>query len=53
MGSKRFFDALDATDKMYKSFPGGYHELHNEPDRIREGWHETCLNWIDRVVGSS
>ncbi|KAG6861701.1 hypothetical protein C0995_013270 [Termitomyces sp. Mi166 len=34
--SQAFYDKIPAADKKIKLFEGGYHELHNEPDGIKE-----------------
>ncbi|KAF7305556.1 Hydrolase-4 domain-containing protein [Mycena chlorophos] len=32
----KFFNEIPADDKVWHTYNGGYHELHNEPDGIRE-----------------
>ncbi|KAG6857746.1 hypothetical protein H0H87_004162 [Tephrocybe sp. NHM501043] len=34
--SQTFYDNIPAVDKRIKLFEGGYHELHNEPDGVKE-----------------
>nr|GAT57939.1 predicted protein [Mycena chlorophos] len=34
--TKKFYNAIPAEDKEWITYSGGYHELHNEPDGIRE-----------------
>ncbi|KAG6879131.1 hypothetical protein C0992_004948 [Termitomyces sp. T32_za158] len=34
--SQAFYDKIPAVDKRIKLFEGGYHELHNEPDGVKE-----------------
>ncbi|KAG6837818.1 hypothetical protein H0H93_016186 [Arthromyces matolae] len=34
--SQTFYDSISADDKKFKLFEGGYHELHNEPDGVKE-----------------
>ncbi|KAJ7050946.1 Alpha/Beta hydrolase protein [Mycena amicta] len=34
--TKKFYEEISAQDKTWITYPGGAHELHNEPDGIRE-----------------
>jgi acylglycerol lipase len=45
--STELFNKLPAQDKTYKTFPDGYHELHNEPDGVREKVIEECISFIE------
>ncbi len=48
-GSRELFNAATTPDKMFKEFPGGYHELHN--DIIYEEYLEYSVNWLlSRVI---
>ncbi|PCH36597.1 lysophospholipase [Wolfiporia cocos MD-104 SS10] len=44
--SEQFIDRLDAEDKKLTLFPGGYHELTNEPDGVKEKFWDECIAWI-------
>lgn len=45
-GAKKFFDRIQARDKEFISYPGGYHELHNDLDS--ETMLNDLLNWVNR-----
>jgi alpha-beta hydrolase superfamily lysophospholipase len=45
-GAKKFFDRIQARDKDFISYPGCYHELHNDLDS--EVMLNDLLDWIDR-----
>ncbi|XP_014561210.1 hypothetical protein COCVIDRAFT_87475 [Bipolaris victoriae FI3] len=44
--SKRLFDALQVKDKEFKSYPGHYHRLHEEPSPDKEAFLDDVVNWI-------
>jgi len=44
--SKSFVDKVKANDKVFSSYPGGYHELANEPDGIDEKFTNEVITWI-------
>ncbi|CCM03934.1 uncharacterized protein FIBRA_06086 [Fibroporia radiculosa] len=44
--SEQFFNKLDAEDKKLALFPGGYHELTNEPNGMKEKFWDECVSWI-------
>ena len=45
-GAKKFFDGIQAHDKKFISYPGSYHELHNDQDS--EVMLNDLLGWINR-----
>ncbi|KAI0067636.1 alpha beta-hydrolase [Artomyces pyxidatus] len=45
--SQEFFDKVPATDKKITFFPGGYHELQNEPDGVKEKFFDTVISWAE------
>ena len=45
-GAKKFSDQIQNHDKEFISYPGGYHELHNDLDS--EKMLSDLLNWINR-----
>lgn len=47
-GAKKFFDQIRSHDKEFISYPGGYHELHNDLDT--EKMLSDLLNWINRHI---
>ncbi|EIN06778.1 lysophospholipase [Punctularia strigosozonata HHB-11173 SS5] len=45
--TEEFFQNLPAQDKKLSLYPGGYHELHNEPDGVKEKFIEECISWVE------
>lgn len=45
-GSQQFFDHVTAPDKTYITYPGGYHESHN--DTHREQVFDDFAQWIEK-----
>ena len=45
-GAKEFFDRIRGGDKVFISYPAGYHELHNDLDS--EIMLNDLLNWVNR-----
>ncbi|KAH8110046.1 lysophospholipase [Phellopilus nigrolimitatus] len=45
--SKLFYDAVSAKDKQISLYPGGLHELHNEPDGMKERFINECIAWVE------
>ncbi|MCD6552257.1 alpha/beta hydrolase [Thermotoga sp.] len=48
-GSKKFYDALK-TEKKLVSFPGGYHELFEDPEHQKSFYH-TVVKWSVEKLG--
>jgi len=44
--SKSFVEKVKADDKTFSSYPGGYHELVNEPDGMSEKFTDEVIAWI-------
>jgi len=44
--SKEFEEKVKVDDKRFSSYPGGYHELANEPDGISEKFTDEVIAWI-------
>jgi len=44
--SEEFFKKVPATDKVLSLYEGGYHELQNEPDGMKEKLIEECIAWV-------
>jgi acylglycerol lipase len=45
--SQQFHERLPASNKTLSLNEGGYHELHNEPDGVKEKLFEECVRWIE------
>ncbi|GBE89889.1 lysophospholipase [Sparassis crispa] len=45
--TEEFYHKIPATDKKLVIYPGAYHELHNEPDGVKEKVLEDILAFID------
>ncbi|TDL16119.1 lysophospholipase [Rickenella mellea] len=46
-GSEQLFENLTAKDKTFTPYQGGYHELHNEPDGVKEKLIDECICWVE------
>ncbi|KAF2703977.1 alpha/beta-hydrolase [Pleomassaria siparia CBS 279.74] len=44
--AKKFFDALTAKDKEFKTYKGHYHRLHDEPGEEKKEFMDDVANWI-------
>ncbi|KAH9935216.1 lysophospholipase [Epithele typhae] len=44
--SRDFFDKVEAEDKEYKVFEGGYHEVMREPNGMKEEYAEASTGWM-------
>ncbi|KAI9511470.1 alpha beta-hydrolase [Russula earlei] len=45
--AKLFVDRLPASDKNISLYEGGYHELQNEPDGVKEKFVDECVEWAN------
>jgi len=45
--SKQFVEKLPASDKNISLYEGGYHELQNEPDGVKEKFVDECAAWAE------
>ncbi|KAI0312007.1 lysophospholipase [Amylostereum chailletii] len=45
--SREFIENLNAKDKHLSIYPGGYHELHHEPDGVKERFVDECISWVE------
>jgi len=45
--SKQFVEQLPASDKKISLYDGGYHELQNEPDGVKENFTDECAAWAE------
>ncbi|KAJ9216634.1 hypothetical protein DTO166G4_1850 [Paecilomyces variotii] len=44
--TRRFAEVIDAGDKMFKRYKGGYHRLHAEPDGMKDQFVTDVAEWI-------
>ncbi|RDX40014.1 lysophospholipase [Lentinus brumalis] len=44
--SEEFFGTVNASDKEFKPFENGYHELVNESNGMKEKFVDDCISWI-------
>ncbi|KAG6813755.1 hypothetical protein H0H92_007707 [Tricholoma furcatifolium] len=51
--SQTFYDQLTATDKKLKLFEGGYHEVHNEPNGVKEELASDIIAFIEEHLQDS
>jgi acylglycerol lipase len=45
--AKQFVEKLTANDKKISLYDGGYHELQNEPDGVKEKFTDECAAWAE------
>ncbi|KAI6104891.1 alpha beta-hydrolase [Pisolithus croceorrhizus] len=50
--SEQFFNAVPAEAKQFSSYPNGFHELHNEPNGVKEQLNNECITWIETHIPS-
>ncbi|KAM5537986.1 hypothetical protein V8D89_008462 [Ganoderma adspersum] len=52
--AKELFDKVEAADKTFTPFEGGFHELVHEPEGVKERFVDSCVSWVlKRVEGGS
>ncbi|PIL33649.1 hypothetical protein GSI_04272 [Ganoderma sinense ZZ0214-1] len=51
--SKELFDKVEAADKTFTPFEGGFHELVHEPEGMKERFVDECESWVVGRVGGS
>jgi acylglycerol lipase len=51
--SELFHQRVPAKDKKISIYQGGYHELHNEPDGVKEKLIEECITWVEAHLYSN
>ncbi|KAI5117297.1 hypothetical protein M0805_008561 [Coniferiporia weirii] len=44
--SQRFHDEIAANDKTISFYPESFHELHNEPNGVKDKWINECISWV-------
>lgn len=50
--SEEFYNAVPAEVKHFSSYPDGFHELHNEPNGVKEQLINECITWIEAHIPS-
>ncbi|KAG9312173.1 alpha beta-hydrolase [Chiua virens] len=45
--SEKFHGLLPVEDKTFSPYANGFHELHNEPDGVKEKLTEECITWVE------
>jgi acylglycerol lipase len=45
--SEEFINKIKAADKKFSLYPGGFHELQNEPDGVKEKLVDECISFIE------
>lgn len=50
--SEQFHGALPADNKHFSPYINGFHELHNEPDGVKERLIEECIAWVEAHIPS-
>ncbi|KAI6015590.1 alpha beta-hydrolase [Pisolithus marmoratus] len=50
--SEQFYNAVPAQVKHLSIYPGGFHELHNEPNGVKERLINECITWAERHIPS-
>ncbi|PAV15486.1 lysophospholipase [Pyrrhoderma noxium] len=51
--SQRFHDVVPARDKRISKYDDGYHELHNEPNGVKDRFIDECISWVEARLPSS
>ncbi|OAX40215.1 alpha/beta-hydrolase [Rhizopogon vinicolor AM-OR11-026] len=51
--SELLHQRLPAKDRKISIYEGGYHELHNEPDGVKEKLIEECIAWVEAHLSPS
>jgi len=51
--TEEFFGKLSASDKVLSLYEGGFHELHNEPDGVKERLIKECIGWVNEHLSKT
>ena len=51
--TEAFCEKIPATDKRVHKFAGGFHELMNEPDGVKEDFTNRVIEWIEEHLPST
>jgi len=50
--TEKFHGLLSAEDKTFSPYTNGFHELHNEPEGVKEKLTEECIAWMEARLSS-
>ncbi|OCH83926.1 lysophospholipase [Obba rivulosa] len=50
--SEEFYNKLTVEDKKLSLYDGGYHELHNEPNGVKEKVIDEIISWVAAHIGT-
>ncbi|KAH7883270.1 Alpha/Beta hydrolase protein [Phlebopus sp. FC_14] len=50
--TERFHELISAQDKIFSPYQHGFHELHNEPDGVKEKLIDECISWVEVHIPS-
>ncbi|EMD32944.1 hypothetical protein CERSUDRAFT_160986 [Gelatoporia subvermispora B] len=50
--SQEFYNKLTVEDKKISLYEGGYHELVQEPDGVKEKFIEEMISWVEAHIGT-
>ncbi|KAI1782744.1 lysophospholipase [Ganoderma leucocontextum] len=48
--ARELFDKVEAADKTFMPFEGGFHELVHEPEGVKERFVDECISWVVKRV---
>ncbi|KAI6145529.1 alpha beta-hydrolase [Pisolithus tinctorius] len=51
--SEQFYNAVPAEVKHFSTYPDGFHELHNEPNGVKEQLINECITWVEAHIPST
>ncbi|KAH7904662.1 alpha beta-hydrolase [Hygrophoropsis aurantiaca] len=51
--TKAFYEKIEAKDKTFSSYDAGFHDLHNEPNGVKETIFEEFVKWMETRAGTS
>ncbi|KIJ65994.1 hypothetical protein HYDPIDRAFT_110115 [Hydnomerulius pinastri MD-312] len=51
--TEKFHDLVPAQDKKFSPYSNGFHELHNEPDGVKEKLVDECITWVEAHLPST
>ncbi|KAI9568851.1 alpha beta-hydrolase [Boletus coccyginus] len=52
MATEKFCGLLSAEDKTFSPYMNGFHELHNEPNGVKEKLIQECIAWVEAHLSS-
>ncbi|KAF9228494.1 alpha/beta-hydrolase [Gyrodon lividus] len=51
--TEKFHELLPVQDKVFSLYSNGFHELHNEPDGVKEKLINECITWVEAHLPSA